>query len=150
MTLLICQFECRHNFILILHFGGKVPGTFTAGFPSLAKLQAVRPWSIDIEVLARSQSNQYGIYGGKCGAVEGFLHVLRFSHARIIPAMLRNHVSFMHHPTIVGVKTMVRVEGFWVRSLRGQENFSSLEVLKGCVVHSTTELVSMERGFPCR
>ena len=73
MTLLIFQFDCSNNFILILHFVDKVPDTLTAGSPTRAKLQTVSPRPLNMEVLARSQTNQYRFYGGKCGAVEGFL-----------------------------------------------------------------------------
>jgi hypothetical protein len=80
------QFDCRNSSILILRFVDKVPDTLTAGSPTRAKLQTISSRPLNMEVLARFQTNQYRIYGGKCGAVEGFLQttqvfcrLLRFS-----------------------------------------------------------------------
>jgi len=73
MTLLIFQFDGSNNFILIPHFVDKVPDTLTAGSPTRVKLQNVTPRPLNMEGLARFQTNQYRIYGGKSGALEGFL-----------------------------------------------------------------------------
>lgn len=89
MTLLIFQFDCSYNFILTLHFVDKVPDTLTAGSPTRAKLQNVSPRLLNMECLARSQTNQYRIYGGKSGAFEGFVQSTQVSslqnHSRNAP-----------------------------------------------------------------
>ena len=74
-----------------------------------------------------------------------------FSYSRIIPARHRKHFLFVRLPTVVSVKTIVGIEGSWVRSHRGQEIFSSTEVLRGSGVVSASHLVGMERFSPaCR